>query len=291
MGYTHYWRQKGDVPGEAWDDLTAGAENIFALCEANGVGLAWDYDEPAKPTTANARGVRFNGVGDAGHETFIISRQQAPFDAWERDRSEGKFDCCKTAAKPYDIAVTAILCYVDSILGDVFTVSSDGDYHDWVAGLRLAQQAWPAKANQLDIPRAVIEKSRWARTICTSPTFRIAQDYADQVWIERNYANDLSDLHKFDTVSRFRLPFTLEAMQERMAAAQGAERIYGHMTSEKEYVARAEAFCLKVWNEYKKFCANDDDQEIAPFPKTEEEWSAWEARKRAERFAKMEKSS
>jgi len=81
--------------------------------------LAYEYDipEPAKFTDTL---IRFNGVDDAGHETFSISS----------DCMAQGFDFCKTAEKPYDIAVCACLIICKHWFPDI-KVSSDGDMGDW----------------------------------------------------------------------------------------------------------------------------------------------------------------
>ena len=73
-------------------------------------------------------GLAFNGLGDDGHETFLLSKfaQQC------------EFNFCKTACKPYDSVVTACLVALKDRLGDDVDVSSDGDTDDWAAGMVIA---------------------------------------------------------------------------------------------------------------------------------------------------------
>lgn len=144
MGYTHYWRQAADVPAHDWQDFTnlvrkaldnlppfstsAGGYYSRALLEITG-----DDDTDTAPSV-NGTQVRFNGAGrsdtgeDLSHETFVLTRERGTLADWEvREGHTTKFDFCKTARKPYDLAVCAVLILADYRLGDFFAVSSDGD--------------------------------------------------------------------------------------------------------------------------------------------------------------------
>jgi hypothetical protein len=72
--------------------------------------------------------IRFNGVGDDGHETFCLTKEASGF------------EFCKTAGKPYDILACAILAAAKQHAGDGLNVSSDGDANDWVEGLSFASK-------------------------------------------------------------------------------------------------------------------------------------------------------
>ena len=56
-------------------------------------------------------GIMVNGVGQDRHEPFILYK-------------EGYGDCCKTAHKPYDLVVSAILIRVKMLAGKAFSLSS-----------------------------------------------------------------------------------------------------------------------------------------------------------------------
>ncbi len=111
MGYTHYWRT---------DDLSECDELIME--EASGVirkilekysdMVQFEEDCEKKPE-CNNRIVRFNGIGEDGHETF-----------WFDCMSRG-FSFCKTARKPYDIVVCEILLVLKSFMPNL-VISSDG---------------------------------------------------------------------------------------------------------------------------------------------------------------------
>jgi len=122
MGYTHYWS-----PSVAPNDQ--GKAEAFEICakiiDSAGFDIAYEYDEQDKPPVCDVDSglIRFNGIGDDGHETFYFLYG-------------GKWAFCKTAYKPYDIYVTACLLVLNHFgLADI---SSDGDEANWSEGLELA---------------------------------------------------------------------------------------------------------------------------------------------------------
>lgn len=64
--------------------------------------------------------IRFNGVDDDGHETFLVDK--SPSSNWE---------FCKSARKPYDAAVGCCLIILKNANPKKFTFRSDGGYEDW----------------------------------------------------------------------------------------------------------------------------------------------------------------
>lgn len=132
MGYTHYWRVSKPIPLKAWDLICDDAEKIIA---ASPVPLAWEYDEPKKAPEVKRKNemggaalIRFNGIEDDGHETFFF------------EQAATKFSFCKTAAKPYDVVVCALLAAIAE-RAPMVKVSSDGEPGEWQEGLDLAQKA------------------------------------------------------------------------------------------------------------------------------------------------------
>lgn len=69
--------------------------------------------------------------GSCDYETFAIDRVFQPEKWQEPDENGLYFDCCKTAFRPYDLAVTAVLLIARHHLGDAFQVSSDGSDKQW----------------------------------------------------------------------------------------------------------------------------------------------------------------
>ena len=125
MGYTHYWRHDPISP----EELQAISEDAKAIILASELPIrGWDgTDEPE----LTAERLSFNGDRDRDedHETFSLSPDAIDF------------DFCKTARKPYDVVVTAVLLATKDRLKDGIHLSSDGDPGDWQAGYDLAVRA------------------------------------------------------------------------------------------------------------------------------------------------------
>lgn len=130
MGYTHYWYKKPVLSQAAWDAFLL---DVDKLVRNSGAAVQYESDI-VKPPLVGHDEVRFNGVGGDGHETFLFDRIAE--DAREEDGRV--FDFCKTAHKPYDVLVTAILVAAKKHFGDDIRVASDGDDGDWEEGFELA---------------------------------------------------------------------------------------------------------------------------------------------------------
>jgi hypothetical protein len=144
MGYTHYWIRNGSGYTEA-DLFTAYfvfadmARQIIETAERQGIQVADAYGERVGGWQIDNDAVRFNGYGKDAHETFTFERVCPKPQSWMTDTSY--FDCCKTARKPYDTVVTAMLVAVSQAYGDTVQVSSDGSPSEWEDGLRLFEEA------------------------------------------------------------------------------------------------------------------------------------------------------
>lgn len=94
--------------------------------------------------------------GDCSYETFHFPRIMKPRSDWDKPVSEinyykengtpvyndkrvvGKwFACCKTAYRPYDLAVNCFLIIAKHYLGDKILVHSDGEIQHWMDGIKL----------------------------------------------------------------------------------------------------------------------------------------------------------
>jgi len=134
MGYTHYWHRPVDLDpakfASAVDDATELLLDLPPLFGGDGFG-----ESEFKPD-----GVCFNGDESRGegHETFHIPLK---FEGWDSHPERPmKFAFCKTARKPYDLAVMATLLVFKHHFGDGFTVSSDGDLEDWQPAIDLVDR-------------------------------------------------------------------------------------------------------------------------------------------------------
>lgn len=117
MGYTHYWDHLESFTDTEWEVITDKIRSVVNWCEGNGIPLRYEYDVDA-PAQINDSEIRFNGEEQDGHETFMIKKV-----------SSKNWDFCKTAGKPYDIAVGCCLIILNH--PNKFKLSSDGDYDDW----------------------------------------------------------------------------------------------------------------------------------------------------------------
>lgn len=121
MGYTHYWRKtdKSHKLQEEWTTALTHAVNVIQACHHIVVDQR-DWDT-----------FSINGIDDDAHEDFRLPR--------EVDQLDG-FDFCKTAAKPYDVVVTAILAIMHHFAPGALEISSDGTPEEWEEGLKLASE-------------------------------------------------------------------------------------------------------------------------------------------------------
>lgn len=145
MGYTHYWRQQRDFTDAEWQELT----RLAKLITADGQGiLANEYDEENSKHTIDNEQIRFNGIGKDGHETFLITKKKRAKREYEEQEAydrQGAFEFCKTAHKPYDKYVVAVLCALynlsnvppqrNSNAHPMREIRSDGNTADWTEGL------------------------------------------------------------------------------------------------------------------------------------------------------------
>lgn len=125
MGYTHYWKKLKDVPQTRWNlftndvhELVGDAPNL--LCN--------DAEGNNSLPIVNDTYISFNGRGEDAHETFYLSR-------YEED-----FAFCKTAQKPYDVYVVAVLALARLHFGEYIHFSSDGGEDELAGGMAIARE-------------------------------------------------------------------------------------------------------------------------------------------------------
>lgn len=119
MGFSHYWRQKSIPTTEQWNAIA----NDFNKLQAAALittpfPIQRKCDDAAAPVVTNEY-ISFNGIGEDGHETMMLEK-------YGRD-----FNFCKTADKPYDRAVVALLILAHHHAPGVWEISSDGSKEDW----------------------------------------------------------------------------------------------------------------------------------------------------------------
>jgi hypothetical protein len=78
--------------------------------------------------------------GSCRYETFSFARQMT-VDQYMRPTAKGLFfDCVKTAFRPYDVAVTAVLLIAKRYLHDELIIHSGGAETQWADAKRICQQ-------------------------------------------------------------------------------------------------------------------------------------------------------
>lgn len=144
MGYTHYWYR--DESGYTEADLFTAyfvfvdmAKQIIETAKRQGILLADKYGETLNGETVDNGEVSLNGYADDAHETFVWYRECPPAQSWVKDKFFHDF--CKTARKPYDTVVTAMLIAVKEAYGDAVILGSDGSPSEWEDGQRLFEEA------------------------------------------------------------------------------------------------------------------------------------------------------
>lgn len=139
MGYTHYWYRPVNNAGSdhQYAELRMDTARIITTAINQGIEVRGPFGV-GQPEFSGER-FAFNGSveDDQWHETFSWKRYPK-LGGWETgDETKETFDFCKTAYKPYDAVVTAVLIRAGEIYGDLVRVRSDGDWGEWIDGRLL----------------------------------------------------------------------------------------------------------------------------------------------------------
>ena len=123
MGYSHYWNIPQKIPEKEFRELQVTALQIVNTA-------AMDFNIIADIE-----------VGTHGHDLFIVVRgiNSDDHEPFFLEPSAYKFNFCKTARKPYDTIVVAILAYAEG--RKLLTWSSDGDSDDHAKGFDLLNRS------------------------------------------------------------------------------------------------------------------------------------------------------
>lgn len=141
MGYTHYFTKQKDVPDEQWQALCKNVALLFnklpqydlrtnsypnetiMIYDPRGIIPIIDSSELFVYNNSS-NFIEFNGNRSLGmhHEAFILRQtgKQEPMEWF-----------CKTAQKPYDWLVTAVLILANQFCPDCFDIESDGAAQEW----------------------------------------------------------------------------------------------------------------------------------------------------------------
>tara|TARA_R110000765_G_scaffold20037_3_gene52276 strand:+ start:10112 stop:10582 length:471 start_codon:yes stop_codon:yes gene_type:complete len=141
MGYTHYWRlDKKKLSKTAFENVAYDMTRIEQAMSKQGVRLGgWDgetsyvqYDVVHQGKAQNVTAFRFNGIGTDSHEAFSLVIG-----------TEG-FNCCKTACKPYDLAVCLILMSLKHHEPSA-VIRTDGTTEDWSIAFDKYKEIFPKR--------------------------------------------------------------------------------------------------------------------------------------------------
>jgi len=145
MGYTHYYYQKKSLTQKQWENVCIETFQILDYCKGKKIKLAFEYDNPAPPLVNNDQ-IRFNGVKDEGHETFIFLKKK-PEEKICSDKSR-YFYFCKTARKPYDLAVCLVLLSLANHAPKSVELASDGDWdQEWAEARKVYKELFGVDAS------------------------------------------------------------------------------------------------------------------------------------------------
>ena len=155
MGYTHYFTAK-KFTNKEWDEIISTVKTLYEnMPEYSSSGSEYSeyqlklsgcfkYEHPI----FNNERIHFNGSNglqrvkmyeggwkdaisedpmDLAHETFSLVKK-------------GCIDSCKTARKPYDFMVQAVLIVAKCVAPTKITVTSDGDNDDWADAFKFVSQ-------------------------------------------------------------------------------------------------------------------------------------------------------
>ena len=131
MSYTHYFEQMRHAEPAAWQAICDDFRKMLATALISKPLPIQRGDEDKSQPYVDDKLIIFNGIGNDAHETMVLVR------------AGNGFQFCKTARKPYDRAVTALLILADFHSPNTWTVTSDGEPDDWQEGLELARTVQP----------------------------------------------------------------------------------------------------------------------------------------------------
>lgn len=143
MGYTHYFKTSKDgIPVAAWEKICADVKTLLSNLPKHSLSaggynatdslvLQLEYDEPGTLPLVDDSRIQFNGNAELGHETFWFERVPTPSEHGLDGNRDYVFAFCKTARKPYDLVVCAVLIVAAKHAASYLGIGSDGDLDDW----------------------------------------------------------------------------------------------------------------------------------------------------------------
>ena len=114
MGYTNYWHQTKAFTDKEWKSVKDEYNYIKDVCN----GLIVDETKDENEIIFNG-----NSIGDLCHETFVLTKNPRTKKHYEDD--DLSFHFCKTACKPYDLAVWHLLSFAKNNTKGLNDISRD----------------------------------------------------------------------------------------------------------------------------------------------------------------------
>lgn len=136
MGYTHYYRREERLDEETFKLFAKDVKRIMQMAKTLKIRLAGAGGEVKTKPIVEDDLICFNGYRSKAHETLLISRIKT-----RRNLDSGDaliFDFCKTARKPYDKIVVAVLVAFKHHFPNS-RISSDGDEEAFELGKNICQ--------------------------------------------------------------------------------------------------------------------------------------------------------
>lgn len=148
MGYTHYYsRSYTDSNGKLeYLKFREGAERIILEGVASGVKIADAFGEKLGRWENTDDRVSLNGHGEEAHETFVWDAVTPPATESAITNVPYHFNFVKTARKPYDAVVVALLLLLKDVYGNAVDLSSDGSWSEWQDGRDLYAKVYGVEA-------------------------------------------------------------------------------------------------------------------------------------------------
>ena len=106
MGYTNYWTNKRSFTDDEWKKV----KDEYEWLKEMGEGIIIDQTKLTSEIVFNG-----NPKDEQDHETFYINKANV-YDG---------FSFCKTARKPYDLAVWHLLYFINNETGAMKSISRD----------------------------------------------------------------------------------------------------------------------------------------------------------------------
>ena len=139
MGYTHYYQRRMALGMDGFAAFSEDAARLVSAAAERGIELAGLMGKPDTVPEVNANRVAFNGSEEGAHEGFLLEWIFEGRYTQTPDSRGHYFDCCKTARKPYDTVVAAVLIAARHRFGADIRVSSDGEDSEWDPARDLCQ--------------------------------------------------------------------------------------------------------------------------------------------------------